>query len=353
MLDNNPIIKINKHIEVITTATIDMKETGFGSIEACKKVCEVLQNHYTHVNFNKVTSKQDLINIADKTPDLVVLCVKYLAIEGSETKIWLSDFFSQCNIPHTGSTRTTLEYDSDKGKAKRTVFDHGLPTAKFFFAHPEVIKHEHHLPLPLPLFIKPVNAANGNGIDDNSLAHDFASYKAKVHEIFSIYGVPALVEEYLPGREFTVAVLDEPLRNHRLVSPVEIIVSKNSKGDRVLGHKEKSRNNEKLLELNKAENIIVSELAEKVFSALGVQDFGRIDIKMDAIGVPHFMEVNLVPGMTPNTSYFPRACFSNQAMSYESVVLKIIELAFTRIANPAGTPPADLQDRPTIEEFAA
>ena len=342
MLDENPINKINKHIEVVTTATFGMKETGFGSIETCKNVCDILRTHYTHVNFNEVASEQDLIGIADANPDLVVLCVKYLAVENSETKIWLSDFFSQCGIFHTGSSRTTLEYDSDKGRAKRTVLDHGLATAKYFFAHPDVIKSERHLPLPLPLFIKPVDAANGNGIDENSLVHDFASYEAKIKEIFSIYGVPALVEEYLPGREFTVAVLDDPSRNRRLISPVEIIVSENTKGDRILGAKEKAGNNEKLLNLNKSEKAVVSELAGKVFSALGVKDFGRIDIKMDAMGIPYFMEANLIPGMTPETSYFPRACFSNQGMWYQEVVLKIAELALIRSHTPANTPPNDL-----------
>ncbi len=341
MLDKIPTNKINKQIEVVTTATLSMKETGFGSIETCKNICDTLRTHYTHVNFNEVTSEQDLIGIADTNPDLVVLCVKYLAVENSDTKIWLSDFFSQCGILHTGSSRTTLEYDSNKGKAKRTVLDHGLATAKYFFAHPDVTKSERHLPLPLPLFIKPVDAANGNGIDENSLVHDFASYEAKIKEIFSIYGAPALVEEYLPGREFTVAILDDPSRNSRLISPVEIIVSENTKGDRILGAKEKAGNNEKLLNLSKIEKAVVSELAGKVFSALGVQDFGRIDIKMDALGIPYFMEANLIPGMTPETSYFPRACFSNQGMWYQEVVLKITELALTRIEAPANTPPTD------------
>lgn len=84
-----------------------------------------------------------------------------------------------------------------------------MATAKFFLAQPGLFKTERHLRLPLPLFVKPLDAANGNGIDENSLVHDFASYEAKVVEIFTTYGNRALVEEVLPGREFTVAVLDD------------------------------------------------------------------------------------------------------------------------------------------------
>jgi D-alanine-D-alanine ligase len=190
--------------------------------------------------------------------------------------------------------------------------------------------NERNLPFPLPLFVKPLDAANGNGVDENSLVHDFASYEAKVEEIFTTYDKPALVEDVLPGREFTVAVLDDASHNCRLTLPVEIVAPRNAKGDRVLGCREKSGNREKLSKVKDPELTAVSALARKVFSVLGVRDFGRIDVKMDAEGVPHFMETNLVPGMTPETSYFPRACDINLMMSYESVVLKIVELALNR-----------------------
>lgn len=128
----------------------------------------------------------------------------------------------------------------------------------------------------------------------------------------------------------------------------------NTKGDRVLGRQQKSDNREKLQKVNEPELTAVSVLAGKVFSALGVQDFGRIDIKMDAMGTPHFIEANLVPGLTPGTSYFPRACFANQAMTYESVVLKIAELALIRAEMPAGSSPTDLsQTSASVGRIAA
>jgi D-alanine-D-alanine ligase len=111
---------------------------------------------------------------------------------------------------------------------------------------------------------------------------------------------------------------------------VEIVVPRNAKGNRVLGYREKSGNREKLSKVKDPDLTAVSALANKVFSVLGVRDFGRIDVKMDAAGVPHFIETNLVPGMTPETSYFPRACDINLMMSYESVVLKIVDLALNR-----------------------
>jgi D-alanine-D-alanine ligase len=323
-------LKIDRHIEVVTTDTTGMKETAFGSIETCRSVFNVLKRSYAEVRFNEVQSVQDLQRIVDRDPDLVVLCVKYVAGKDTGSKIWLSEYFSQHDVPYTGSNRATLEFDSNKSKAKNALLDKKVATAKFFLAHPGLFTSEGKLPLPLPVFVKPLDAANGNGIDENSLVHDFASYKAKVEEIFIAYGDAALVEEVLPGREYTVVILDDPAHDCRMILPVEIVVPKNVKGDRVLGCREKSSNNETLSTVAEPALAAVSALAKEVFSVLGGRDFGRIDIKMDAVGNPHFIEANLVPGMTPRTSYFPRACNMNRCMSYESVVLKIVEAALSR-----------------------
>lgn len=330
MNDENIVVQIDRHIEVVTTETAGMKETGFGSVETCQKVCDVLKSRYTRVHFSQLQSKRELERIVASKPDLVVLCVKYIVDEERNAKIWLSDYFSRYGIQHTGSGRAALEFDSDKSKAKIALMENGLATAKFFLAQPGLFVAEAHLPVPLPLFVKPLDAANGNGIDENSLVHDFAGYEAKVEEIFTAYGVVALVEEVLPGREFTVAVFDDRAQSRRQILPVEIVAPENTKGDRVLGHEAKSSNMEKLSKVEDPAFTAVSVLASKVFSVLGARDFGRIDVKMDVHGVPHFIETNLVPGMTPGTSYFPRACDIDGTMSYESVALKIVELALSR-----------------------
>jgi hypothetical protein len=164
-------VKIDRHIEVVTTETMAMKETGFGSIETCQRVCDVLKSRYAQVHFNEVQSERDLERIVDREPDLVVLCVKYVVDEEQHAKIWLSDYFSQHGIAYTGSNRATLEFDSDKSKAKNAVLEKGVATAKFFLAHPGIFANESNLPFPLPLFVKPLDAANGNGVDENSLVH--------------------------------------------------------------------------------------------------------------------------------------------------------------------------------------
>jgi D-alanine-D-alanine ligase len=76
---------------------------------------------------------------------------------------------------------------------------------------------------------------------------------------------------------------------------------------------------EKLRKVERHDMDSVNELAEASFEALGVRGFGRIDIKMDDLGICYFMEANLVPGMNHGTSYFPRACEIASEMMYDDV----------------------------------
>jgi D-alanine-D-alanine ligase len=108
----------------------------------------------------------------------------------------------------------------------------------------------------------------------------------------------------------------------------------------VLGYEAKTKNEELLTLVPEPLNSEIIEFVDRIFTLLGARDFGRIDIKLDASGTPHFLEANLVPGMTPNSSYFPRALShlaspdlpSSDAsrMSHSDVALKIVELGLYR-----------------------
>ena len=333
--------KLKNHIAIVATDTQDLKETGFGSIETCRFFYDQIKEAYQTVTFHEISSISGLNEIVTSKPDLVVLCSKYLLDVNSNTKTWFSEYFSEHAIAFTGSDRTSLEFDSNKGKAKAAMQNHGIATAKFFQTCPGQFETEDKLPLLLPLFVKPIDAANGNGIDENSIVRDFESYQNKVKELFESFGADVLVEEVLPGREFTVAVFDDPENGLRSIMPVEIIAPMNEKGDRILGCAAKQQNHELLRTITEPTLTAVSELAGSVFTALGIKSFGRIDIKLDAEGAPNFLEANLVPGMTPDSSYFPRACSLQNgskskknkptSMTHSEVALRIVELGLNRV----------------------
>lgn len=321
---------VDRRIEVVTTETTGMKESGFGSVETCKGISDILATTYPLVQFNNVASEQDLDAIVARAPELVVLCVKYVFDDKAGRVIWLSDYFEERGVPHTGSDFATLDFDSNKSRAKTVLRNKGVRTADYFLAHPGAFSSPARLPLPFPLFVKPLNAANGNGIDADSMVHDFQALETKVAAVVAEFGKAALVEEVLPGREFTVAILGHDVTGPKLIMPVEIIVPPNDNGDRILGHHAKTANCEEIQKVEGPLHARVADFARRAFQALGARDFGRIDIKLDSNGAPHFLEANLVPGMTPASSYFPMACRINVDLPYEGIVLKIVDLALGR-----------------------
>ena len=213
---------------------------------------------------------------------------------------------------------------------KNTVIEAGLATPKFFVAVPDSIASEARMPFAFPVFVKPVGAANGNGVNENSVVRNFASFKKKVADLRLEYDSNSLVEEVLPGREYTVAILGNAKTGKLIISPVEIVVAANTRGDRMLGQTEKVRNCETIFRVPEPLFSIISTFAENIFQALGARDFARIDIRLDGFGVPSFLEANLSPGMTPKTSYFPRALEISAGMAYKDILLQMIDAVFKR-----------------------
>ena len=331
--------KFGRHIAIVATKTDDLKETGFGTIKTCKTFYENLQKRYARVTFHQVNKISSLDDVVHMKPDFVVLCSKYFIDPETQSKVWFSEYFLIHKILFSGSDRKALEFDSNKSKAKTVLKNEGIATAKYFLASPDQYSTEDRLPIPLPVFIKPLDAANGFGIDEHSIARDFETYQRKVAELFILQGTKVLVEEMLPGREFTVAVFDDASNGQRWTMPMEIIPPINKKGDRILGYNEKQENKEELRFVDGPLSTNLNELASKVFTSLGARDFGRIDIKLDVDGEPNFLEINLVPGMTTGSSYFPYACSLSGkynekekiGMTDTDVANKIVELGLKRL----------------------
>ena len=307
------------HIEIITTPNEALKESGFGALNACNSVFDAIQSMGYSASLNVCETKDDLEAVVERKPGLVILAVKYIPVK-NEDDIWVSDYFAQHGINFTGSSREVLEFDSNKVLAKTHLTNKGINTANYFIATPGQYKKASDLPIKFPLFLKPLDAANGNGIDDLSYVTNFTDYESKVASLYDTFNQPILVEEYLDGREFTVAVIKA--RNETLiVSAVEVIPPTSTHGLRILGAQAKKDDSEKLIEIvdDEVKNRVTA-LAIDAFNTLGVRDFGRIDIKTDNHGECFFMEANLVPGMTYGSSYFPVACDIAQEFSYHKVI---------------------------------
>jgi len=316
-------------IEIITTRNEDLKETGFGTLKACASIFEALKRMGHEATLNMCQTRENLDEIVKRKPDLVILAVKYLAMPDGKD-IWLSEYFAHNGINFSGSSREVLNFDSDKVLAKVHLRAKGIRTANYFTATPGQYSGDTALPIDFPLFLKPTDSANGNGIDDLSFVTNFSDFEGKVASLNEAFQIPILAEEYLGGPEYTVAVI-KTLRGDLLVAPIEIVPVLSANGLRILGEKAKQDDSEQLKKAEDSElTDKVIQLAMDVFVALDIRDFGRIDIKTNAAGECFFMEANLVPGMTCKTSYFPRACEIEYGLGYDEVIALMLEEGLSR-----------------------
>ena len=318
--------KYNQYIEIAHTQDMNINTMG---IRSCELIKSALLTVYKKVEISRVNNAVELSNLISKKPDLIFLGLKRLPRSAvlddlNQKRRWVADQLDEEGINYTGSEHGALELGVYKHCAKTKVQEVGLPTAKFFVVKPGELLSSANLPLEFPLFVKPDNSGGSKGIDDDSVVRNFRELNCKIEYIFDKFGTDALVEQYLTGREFSVAIL---ANGHGCleVMPIEIVADKNSRGDRLLSQGIKKADTEQVM-LVKEDSIRqqISKLAKDIFIALGARDFGRVDIRMDEAGRPYFLEANLIPGLSGG--YFTRACKMNANLSYDEMIVRIAKL---------------------------
>ena len=285
-----------------------------------KKILKILSKRYKNVLITTINCEEDLERLVKRKPDLVFSGVKYFFF--NNRKIWLNDYLEIFKIPYIASSKTALDNESDKNRAKKLMQKARIKTADFFITTPGEYITEDLIPIKFPLFIKPVTGGDSRGIDKNSIVFNFESFTAKVLDIKVKQNLPSLVETYLGGKEYSVGIFEDSTNGNLRAMPIEIIVKENVDGHCILDFDVKKNDEEKvtLVADIKVFNKL-SKLAKNSFKALGGKSLGRIDIKMNSRGVPHFIEANLMPGL--RKGYFYRACVLNLDMSYEDMIFSI------------------------------
>ena len=297
-------------------------------------ILTVLGRNFASARITIVDNLPDLKALVGRRPDLVFLGMEFVySDDSSSSKIWLSDYLEDHEIAYTGSRQAASELGRYKALAKQRVLDIGLKTSAYHVIKQMQLLKRSDLTFDFPMFIKPTKGGGGAGIDSDSVVNNIEQLIAKVLSISIDNQSDSLVEEYLPGREFSVAVLRDELSSRYSVMPLELIAPADENGARLLSGEIKSSNTEQTLEVSdpivKAE---VAELALNVFQALGARDFGRIDIRCDSNGTPHFLEANLIPSLISGYGSFPKACVMNLGLGYESMILSIVRLGLQRSA---------------------
>ncbi|MDC0454765.1 D-alanine--D-alanine ligase [Candidatus Pelagibacter sp.] len=316
-------IKINKAIEIVVVPNfgeVNSHQDNVGIILEEKKVLRILSKRYKNVLITEINSEEDLEALVKRKPDLVFSGVKYFYFNNKT--IWLNDYLEMFEIPYIASSKAALDNESDKNRAKKIMQKNNIRTADFFITNPGEYLKESSIPIKFPLFIKPVTGGDSRGIDKNSIVLNFKSFTAKVLDIKVNQKSPSLVETYLAGKEYSVGIFEDSIDGSLRAMPIEIIVKKNIDGYCILDFDVKKNDEEEVVLVNDQKIFKkLSEIAKNSFIALGGKSLGRIDIKMDHLGEPHFIEANLMPGL--RKGYFYRSCVLNLDMSYDDMIFSI------------------------------
>jgi len=317
--------KIDKTIEIVIVpklADITANQQNVGIVLDEKLILKILSKRYRNVSITEINTENDLKKLALRKPDLVFSGVKYFYF--ADGIIWLNDYLELHDILYIASNRTALHNEHDKSIAKKIIQKANIRTADFFTTEPGEHQNEMSIPIAFPLFIKPLTGGDSRGIDANSIVYDFLSFQAKVFDIKRKHNLRSLAETYLSGKEYSVSILQDHSNENLEAMPIEIVVKKNINGHRILDYDIKENDHEKVIKVSDSKIFNqLSDLSKNAFTALGGKSLGRIDIKMDHRGIPHFIEANLMPGL--RKGYFYRSCLLNLNMSYEQMILTVAD----------------------------
>ena len=277
---------------------------------------EYIGNAYTLFSKLSAGRKWDLVfNIAE-------------GISGRFRESQVPCLLDMYGINYTFSDPLASALTLDKSLAKRTVRDFGVPTAGF-----EVVTCDEdigNISMTYPVFAKPIAEGTGKGIDKNSVIRSPEQLSQICRCLLSRFKQPVLVEEFLPGREFTVAVLGSGSQA-RVLGVMEIKILNDVK-DNVYSYDAKERCEELVQYLPYRKGPLsgqLEQLAIKSYKALQCRDAARVDFRCDEKGRPHFLEINPLPGLHPTHSDLPMIA-TQEGMSYIELIKAIIESALSR-----------------------
>lgn len=316
----------------------------FDHIETIDSIRAAIETDGHHTLF--VEANPDLPHrLQEEKPDICFNIAEGLGGDAREAQT--PALLELLGIPYTGSRVLTNAIALDKTLTKRIWRDRNLPVAPF----QELREKDEHLrkSLHFPLFVKPAREGTGMGVDMRAKVETEAEMRERVAYIIENYKQPALVESYLPGREFTVGQIGRPdaklkSRHPEWYSPrgfhqfpILELESSRASTPGIYSHEAKAHlvgeegAPQYLCPADVDEKLArkMKRLALRAHNLLGALDVSRVDVRLDAEDNPRLIEINPLPGLTPGYSDL---CIQAVAdgISYEDLILEILYLSASR-----------------------
>lgn len=236
-------------------------------------------------------------------------------------------------LPYTGSDVLTLAVSLDKPTTKKILLHDGVATPRFQVFHSPTDPLDAEM--RFPLFVKPAHEGSSMGISANSRVNDEAELRRQVDFICRAYKQPALVEEFIAGREFTIGIIGNGAEL-RTLPIMEIDFSRvPAEANNIYTYQFKK-------EWTARENFLCpapvdDETGERMrlealraFSSLGCRDYARVDFRLGVDNTPYVIEINPLPGLAPGYSDFPVSAEA-LGLSFPQLISEILNTALWRL----------------------
>jgi D-alanine-D-alanine ligase len=315
---------------------VDLSEVGV--LEERESVQKALQAAgYRCSLFNMNGEIQRLFDfLDDKKPDVIFNLCESVGNESAH-EMHVAGLYELMGVPYTGASAFVLGSCLSKVRTKEVLRSYGMPVPRFQVFRNVTALSADDLEISFPAIVKPSQEDASVGIESDSVVDNLAALKRKVRRIFQMYDQPALVEEYVDGRELNVAIIG----NKRPIAlPIsEIDFSKlPSEMPKIVTYRAKWVHGSVEYEgtvgvcpapLAPETEKQVRDLALKAYRVMGCRDYARIDMRLDRKNNPYVIEVN------PNPDISDDAGFARSARAYgltfDQIVAKIVEYALERM----------------------
>ena len=278
---------------------------------------------------------QSLLAVARCNADLIFNLTESYA--GDDTKdMNLAAYLELLDKPYTGADPHALYLAQDKSLAKKVFHFHKIRTPFFAVSYKGRTDHAHDI--EFPLIVKPMSEDGSIGIDASSVVESVKELMEKIHYIHEQFDSPALIEEYIEGREIYAAILGE--EKPEALPLVELDLSRLPEGTpRIAGTDVKWEKDSDAY--RKTRSHVVEDLDEKIttriqekaiaaYQALKLRDYGRVDMRLTDKGEIYVLEANPNPWLSSGAEFAMAA--RNSGRTYTDLMRDIVDLAMARYA---------------------
>jgi D-alanine-D-alanine ligase len=277
---------------------------------------------------------QSLLALSRSNADLIFNLTESYA--GDDTKeMHVTAFLDLIDIPYTGAGPHANTPAQDKSIAKKMFAFYGIQSPYFATAYRGTIDHAHDI--KFPLIVKPTSEDGSIGIDAAAVVNSVKELMERISYIQTEFNSPALIEEYIEGREIYAAILGSYESAHALPL-VELDLSKLPKGmPKIASQDVKFEKDSEAYKLTKsaiAEDLDeetvanLTEIAIKAYRAVKLRDYGRIDMRISSEGEVYVIEANPNPWLSSGQEFAMAA--KKSGLSYTQMIGEIVDLAMAR-----------------------